>query len=169
MDPFSFGYNYLTPDDEYLNATSIVQTLVDTVSKNGNFLLDIGPMHNGSIPTIMSTGLREAGSWVIPHGDSIFGTRYWSVTPGLGNFRYTTSQDAFYIHYMATPPSTLVITDPVPWLPSDTVSVLGGKHDGKVIHAQKASDGSLSLKLTDDIISGDKYVWTFKISYTSKY
>ena len=29
MDPFSFGYNYLTPDNQYLHGNDIVQSLVD--------------------------------------------------------------------------------------------------------------------------------------------
>lgn len=53
MDPFSFGYNYQTPDNQYLNGNDIIHSLVDTVSKNGNLLLDIGPTHNGSIAQIM--------------------------------------------------------------------------------------------------------------------
>lgn len=171
MDPFSFGFNYQTPDNQYMDGNAIVQSLVDTVSKNGNFLLDIGPTHNGSIPQIMQTGLLDAGSWIQPHGESIYETRFWDTTPGLGNFRYTTRPQfggpAFYIHYLTTPPSTLVIPDPVPYLPGDTVTVLGGSANGTEIPVTLLNNGSISLALDDQVISGDQYVWTFKLTYTS--
>ncbi|KAF5718855.1 alpha-L-fucosidase precursor [Fusarium mundagurra] len=40
LDPFSFGYNFMTTDDEYLSGEEIVQTLVDNVVNNGNLLLN---------------------------------------------------------------------------------------------------------------------------------
>ena len=131
MDPFSFGYNYQTPDNQYLTGQDIVTTLVDVVSKNGNFLLDIGPEHDGQIPAIMSSGLLDAGSWIKEHSESIFSTRYWSQTPGSDPFRYTTTQNAFYIHINSIPNSTeILIPDPIPYLPGDTVTVLGGSMNG---------------------------------------
>lgn len=36
MDPFSYGLNSATNASEYKNGTTIVQTLVDIVSKGGN-------------------------------------------------------------------------------------------------------------------------------------
>jgi alpha-L-fucosidase len=36
MDPFSYGLNDATNASEYKNGTTIIQTLVDVVSKNGN-------------------------------------------------------------------------------------------------------------------------------------
>jgi alpha-L-fucosidase len=36
MDPFSYGLNNATNASEYKNGTTIIQTLVDVVSKNGN-------------------------------------------------------------------------------------------------------------------------------------
>ena len=168
MDPDSFGYNYQTPDTQYLNANGTVQALVDIVSKNGNFLLDIGPRNDGTIADIMVQGLTEAGTWIHAHAESLFGTRYWSVTPGLGNFRYTTTQDAFYIHYLTTPETTVHIPDKVPYLPGDKVTVLGGKKNGTPVTVTENDDGTISLGLSSAQVTGDKYVWTFKLAYTSK-
>ncbi|KAL5328045.1 hypothetical protein ACEPPN_005752 [Leptodophora sp. 'Broadleaf-Isolate-01'] len=167
MDPFSFGYNYQTPDSGYLTGNDIVQSLVDIVSKNGNFLLDIGPKNDGTIPEIMQQGLTDAGAWITAHSESIFKTRYWSVTPGENNFRYTTTKDAFYIHYLTTPPTTLIIPDLVPYLPGDTVSILGGSLTGTVIPVTWNSDTTITLSLSNDVIASDEYVWTFKLAYTS--
>ena len=36
MDPFSFGFNNATDPADYSNATTIIQRLIDVVSKNGN-------------------------------------------------------------------------------------------------------------------------------------
>ena len=36
MDPYSYGFNSVTDPSAYKNGTTIVQTLVDIVSKNGN-------------------------------------------------------------------------------------------------------------------------------------
>lgn len=167
MDPFSFGYNYQTPDSRYLSGRDIVQTLVDTVSKNGNFLLDIGPKNDGSIPAIMQQGLQDAGKWIHAHAESIFKTRYWSVTPGLNNWRYTTTQNAFYIHYLTTPSGTITTPDVVPYLPGDTVTILGGSMDGTAVPVTWNSNGTLSLLVSSALQASDEYVWTFKLAYTS--
>lgn len=36
MDPFSYGLNSATNASQYKNGTTIIQTLVDIASKNGN-------------------------------------------------------------------------------------------------------------------------------------
>ncbi|KIE00474.1 Glycoside hydrolase, subgroup, catalytic core, partial [Metarhizium majus ARSEF 297] len=165
MDPHSYGYNAQTPDSAYLSGEQIVHTLVDMVSKNGNFLLDIGPTGNGSIPQIMQNNLRDAGRWIKSHGESIFRTRFWTVKPGSDPFRYTTTKDAFYIHHIGKPSETLDITDPVPYLPGDKVTVVGGRLNGKTVPASWNGVGSLKLTLGKDVLSGDRYIWTFKIQY----
>lgn len=167
MDTFSFGYNYQTPDASYMTGQDIVLSLIDTVSKNGNLLLDIGPKNDGSIVDIMQNNLRDAGTWIHAHQESIFATRYWSVKPGSDPFRYTTKDGAFYIHYIGTPPASLSLSDPIPYLPGDTVTVVGGSKNGTIVPVTWSGTGTLTLQLSDDIIAADKYIWTFKIAYTS--
>lgn len=171
MDPKSYGYNYMTPDNQYMTGNAIVSTLVDMVSKNGNFLLDIGPKHDGSIPQIMQTNLLDAGSWINAHAESIFNTTYWNVqltqTTPPSPLRYTTTNDAFYIHYIGTPPTTLSITDPIPYLAGDVVTVIGGTQNGVTVPVTFTGIGTLKLQLSNAMITGDKYVYTFKIKYVT--
>ena len=77
MDPFSYGYNRATPDNAYMNASTIVTSLLDIVSKNGNFLLDVGPQANGTIIEVEQNNLRLAGVWIKDHAEAIFNTTYW--------------------------------------------------------------------------------------------
>ncbi|KAH8700050.1 glycoside hydrolase superfamily [Phaeosphaeriaceae sp. PMI808] len=165
MDPFSFGYNAATPDDQYMNTTTVIRMLIDIVAKNGNFLLDVGPKADGTIPEIMMANLRDAGKWINAHEESIFDTKYWPNGPGDGDFRYTTTDDAFYIHIMKEPTGSITIPDPVPYLKTDKVTVVGGSKNGATVPAGLNSVGRMVLNLSNDFAKADKHVWTFKFTY----
>jgi len=166
MDPYSYGYNRATPLASYMNASSIVTGLIDIVSKNGNFLLDVGPTANGTIIDIEQRNLREAGTWIKDHAEAIFNTTYWFVTPEEGdNIRFTISQDAFYIHTLAKPNGTLILHSPIPWVSGDKVTVLGGKMNGTIVPSRKSANGSVTLSLSEDIVRSDRFAWVFKIAF----
>ena len=48
----------------YKSADRVVDQLVDTVSKNGNLLLDITPTADGVIPEPVEQRLRAIGDWL---------------------------------------------------------------------------------------------------------
>ncbi|HEY1765495.1 MAG TPA: alpha-L-fucosidase [Opitutaceae bacterium] len=73
---YSYGYNRAETIDDYKSARMLTLLLVDTVSRGGNLLLDIGPRADGTIPTIMQERLLELGSWLKVNGDAIYGTRF---------------------------------------------------------------------------------------------
>lgn len=165
MDPYSYGYNAATPLENYMNATTLVQDLVDIISKNGNFLLDVGPTANGTIIEVEQNALREGGKWIKSHSEAIFNTTYWTVTPQEGdNVRFTTSTDAFYIHVLEKPSSSLALESPVPWVEGDNVKIVGGNMAGQTVPSS-LKDGKVVLDISDDIASADQYVWVFKIEY----
>lgn len=166
MDPYSYGYNAATPVSAYINASSVVTSLVDIVSKNGNFLLDVGPTGNGTIIDIQQQVLREAGTWIKSHGEAIFNTTYWSVAPQEGNdVRFTTTADAFYMLVLSKPGTTLALSSPIPWVEGDQVTVVGGSKAGTVVPSRKGDDGSVVMEVSEEIAEADEFTWVFKIEY----
>ncbi|WP_432510483.1 alpha-L-fucosidase [Kineococcus sp. SYSU DK001] len=63
----------------YKSALTVVQTLVDVVSKNGNLLLSVPVRGDGTIDQDEQDVLTEVGEWVQAHGEAVFGTRPFQV------------------------------------------------------------------------------------------
>ena len=166
MDPYSYGYNRATPLSQYLTPQGIVTTLVDIISKNGNFLLDIGPTANGTIIAIEQDNLRAAGRWIHAHAEAIFNTTYWFVTPEEGEaVRFTQNANAFYITTLFPPNGTLVLESPVPYVPGDAIEVVGGGMAGKAVPSRVLGDGSLEITVSEAVRDADEYCWVFKIPF----
>jgi alpha-L-fucosidase len=77
---FSYGYNRAERLEHYHSSKYLVTMLVDLVSRGGNFLLDIGPDGDGTIPVVMEQRLIEIGDWLKINGDAIYGTKPWKST-----------------------------------------------------------------------------------------
>jgi alpha-L-fucosidase len=169
VDPFSYGFNRATTTDEYMNATTIVTSLVDIISKNGNYLLDIGPMGNGSVLGTEALHLRQAGAWIKDHAEAIFNTTYWFVTPQEGkDVRFTTTTDAFYVFVMNQINNSLTLDSPIPWTEGDLVTVVGGSLHGNVIPSRAATVDKRAVvvfDISEEVQMADKWTWVFKIAY----
>ncbi|KJF43946.1 alpha-L-fucosidase [Draconibacterium sediminis] len=66
-------------DDAYKSAVTVIRTLVDIVSKNGNLLLNIPVRGDGSIDSREVAVLEGIAAWMEVNKESIFDTRPWIV------------------------------------------------------------------------------------------
>lgn len=150
-----------------MNATTLVQTLVDMVSKNGNLLLDIGPRADGTIVDAEAQSLREAGQWIHAHAAAIFNTTYWFIMSEVARqgVRFTQADDAFYIFFLVKPSSEAIHVDaPLPLMAGDEVTVMGGI-PSPVEWEKSASSSGFTFFVPESYWEGEKYCWVLKISY----
>jgi alpha-L-fucosidase len=64
---------------DYKSAKTVVHTLVDVVSKNGNLMLNIPVRGDGSIDELERQVVEDIGRWMNANSESIYGTRPWKI------------------------------------------------------------------------------------------
>lgn len=69
----AWGFNL--NDKKYKSTKQLIHFLVNAAGKNGNLLLNVGPMPNGEIQPEFVQTLKEIGEWTTKYGESIYGTR----------------------------------------------------------------------------------------------
>jgi alpha-L-fucosidase len=80
----------------------LVGMLVDTVSKGGNLLLNVGPNARGAFEPRAIERLRGIGEWMRLHSRSIYGCTASDFAPPP-DCRYTQNGNRLYLHLFAWP------------------------------------------------------------------
>jgi alpha-L-fucosidase len=95
-----FGYNQIEPERVKLSEEELIYSLIDIVSKNGNFLLNVGPKMNGDIQDIERKRLEQIGAWLAINGPAIYASKPWSRAEGKtdsGNdIRFTKNEETLF-------------------------------------------------------------------------
>lgn len=177
MDPYSYGFNRATAERSYMNASTVVWDLVDMVSKNGNFLLDVGPRADGSIVEREERELRRAGEWIRGHGEAVFGTRVWwvrseavGVTGGGGEVgvRFTQTNEAFYLLFLGDPGKKVFVDAAVPLLRGDRVVVVGGDGEREVeVEWEGSVTEGFTFRVPEGAWDGEEFCWVLKVVYVA--
>jgi alpha-L-fucosidase len=129
----SFGYNKNTRPENMLSVEELVHLFVDIVSKNGNLLLNVGPMADGTIPELQIERLRGLGSWLSTNGEAIFGTRPWlkaeSQTASGTEIRFTQKGEVLYAVLFDAPNEERVVIENILVEEGAKVQILGQNED----------------------------------------
>lgn len=125
----SFGYNRNERLDDLISVKDLVHLLADVVSKNGNLLLNVGPMADGTIPPEQAARLEGLGAWLKINGEAIFDTRPWQQAEGRTDgglpVRFTQKDDALYAIVLGKPQTDQVEISSLSIPETASVYVLG--------------------------------------------
>lgn len=66
------SWGYQRADDNWKSAKTVVRNLITCSRDGGNYLLNIGPKPDGSIPPESVKVLTEVGRWMDTNGDTIY-------------------------------------------------------------------------------------------------
>ena len=134
LDRQSWGYRRTMSLEDVLSTDELLTTLVQTVSCNGNLLVNIGPRKDGTIEPIFEERLREMGQWLKVNGEAIYESRPWlhqndTTNPSVW---YTTKNRVVYA-IMLKPSDVVEVggvnTDTVG--PIESITLLGSNEDVK--------------------------------------
>ena len=88
-------WGYKSNDSNWKSTKTIIHTLIDIVSKGGNYLLNVGPTAEGLIPKPSIDRLKEVGQWMKTNGESVYGSTAspfhylsWGRCTRIGNKLY---------------------------------------------------------------------------------
>jgi alpha-L-fucosidase len=92
-------------DHNWKTAEKLIHTLIETASKGGNFLLNVGPTAEGEIPQPSIERLAAMGRWMKVNGESIYGTTASPFGAGaeLPWGRATQKSGKLFLHVMKWP------------------------------------------------------------------
>ena len=95
-------WGYKSKDNNWKSPQVIIQTLIDIVSKGGNYLLNVGPTSEGLVPQPSIERLAEVGKWMKINDEAIYGTTA-SPFSYLPWGRCTQKGNKLYLHVFEWP------------------------------------------------------------------
>ncbi len=103
---FSGSWGYHRDEASWKSIDMLVQMLIDTVSKGGNLLLNVGPTGRGELDARALNSLKGIGKWMRQHSRSIYGcTQAPSefVAPQDCRLTYNPQTKRIFVHLFAWP------------------------------------------------------------------
>ncbi len=96
----TWGYSKF--DQQWKTPANAIQRLVEIVSKGGNYLLNIGPTGDDTIPPPSIATLKKVGEWMQVNGESIYGTSACPLAEAPWG-RCTVKGTKLYLHVFGWP------------------------------------------------------------------
>jgi alpha-L-fucosidase len=102
------SWGYVHGDNNWKPANRLVQNLVECARDGGNYLLNIGPMADGSVPEPAIGILQEVGQWLARNGTAIYNTDKCAFLHGdIAGF--TRKGNTLFTHVYFWPGDTVTI------------------------------------------------------------
>ena len=154
----SFGY---LEGDRYKSIESVIHEMVEVISRNGNFLVNIGPKSDGTIPEPQMERLMAMKHWLKVNGDAIYGSRYWKENEQKDErLAFTTNGKKLYAIKLEKPIKPFVIRGTAGWAAGQVKSVRLLGSDAVVV--SQMTTGGLQITPPSSLGESD-HAWAFEI------
>ncbi len=169
--PLGYSFSYDPNPTNYKGTSWVIENLVDSAAKGGNFMVGIGPDGNGEFHPKAVDQLLGVGRWLSVHGTAIYGTRARSGDAWRegDTIRFTQSKDGSTLYAFTNQCDDLqlrlatVQTDRV-----SSVRLMGYRNDLKW---SAASNGELRIDIPADALDclpdACKWMKCFEITLTT--
>jgi alpha-L-fucosidase len=101
----SWGFNI--NDRNFKTSKQIIQMLVNAAGRNGNLLLNVGPMPDGTVQAEFKDTLAIVGAWLKKFGEAVYGTRGNVVLPQAWGV-VTAKNKILFAHLLNQPPQPYI-------------------------------------------------------------
>ena len=103
------SWGYQGADNNWKSPTTVIRNLITCARDGGNYLLNIGPRGDGSIPEDSTRVLSAVGDWLSKNGATIYDSDH-PCQPRRGNYvSFTRKGNTLYAHVHYWPGETVVI------------------------------------------------------------
>jgi alpha-L-fucosidase len=93
------AWAYKPRDRDFKSPDTLIRSLIEVVSRGGNFLLDVGPQPDGQIQLEFVERLKAMGEWTTLNAPAIYGSTYGPVQ-GLSGCRTTSRGASVFVFVM---------------------------------------------------------------------
>lgn len=161
-------WGFRSDDHNWKSSDQIIHTLIDAVSRGGNFLLNVGPTAEGIIPPESVERLKKVGAWLKINGESIYATR---VLPPCqeGTVSYTRGKDGQFGYAICKEwPGKQLVLKGIQASPESKITMLG--FEKPLVWKQDAERLTIDIpdELQDPKARPCEHAWAFKIQMASK-
>lgn len=159
--PLGSHFSYEADAAKHKGAKWVIDNLVDTVAKGGNFMVGIGPDGTGRFHPTAIAQLEEVGAWLKINGEGIFNTH---ARPGTGwkdgdHVRLTSSNDGRYTYvFLLQRPEDVFTLQSIQLPPGAIVELLG--HPASLTWKSK----SKGIEINFPAIAAPSPVYTLRLS-----
>lgn len=118
------SWGYQRTDDNWKSSKTVIRNLITCSRDSGNYLLNIGPRADGSIPEESVRVLTEVGEWMSRNGEAIYVTDRCQVH--RSNYAgFTRRGNTLYMHVHFWPGETVALAGLLPQVKSVRLFALG--------------------------------------------
>ncbi len=153
------SWAYHSKDYNWKPAARMLRYLVSNTSMGGNYLLNVGPKADGTLPVPAVRRLREMGAWLRANGEAIYGTKPSSLKVDDGDVYLTekTVGDEKNLYIFITEPKTSVT------IPSDVLKECSVLETGQVLELASKS-GCTEIRIPESLFKDNSIVVLLAVS-----